>query len=225
MTLTPIQEARLLAAYPAVAALPAAMREAVLRQDAQWVQPAPGTQVFNEGMACQGFPMLLSGEIRVARVAATGRSLELYRVLPGDLCVASTASLFGHHQLAAQGQCTEACELVLLSPSGFAAWAADAGFRNYVFGLFADRLTELMALTEAVAFQRLDQRLASTLLGHGAVLQITHQALADELGTVREIVTRLLKRFEREGWLSLGRERIELLNVAALRLFAAQTTP
>jgi CRP/FNR family transcriptional regulator len=78
-----------------------------------------------------------------------------------------------------------------------------------------------MALVEAVAFQRLDQRLAAALLGHGALLATTHQALAEELGTVREIVTRLLRRFERAGWLALGRERIEIRDAAALRRVAA----
>jgi CRP/FNR family transcriptional regulator len=77
-----------------------------------------------------------------------------------------------------------------------------------------------MALAEAVAFQRLDQRLAAALLGHGTVRAITHQALADELGTVREIVTRLLRRFERSGWIRLGRERIEIVEPAALRAAA-----
>jgi len=76
-------------------------------------------------------------------------------------------------------------------------------------------------LAEAVAFQRLDQRLAHTLLGHGAVLRCTHQALADELGTVREIVSRLLSRFERSGWVALGRERIEVLDAPALRALAS----
>jgi CRP/FNR family transcriptional regulator len=92
-----------------------------------------------------------------------------------------------------------------------------------VFGLFADRLADVIELAEAVAFQRLDQRLAAALLGHASPLQVTHQALADELGTVREIVTRLLRRFERDGWLVLGRERIEILDAAALRALAAGT--
>jgi CRP/FNR family transcriptional regulator len=77
-----------------------------------------------------------------------------------------------------------------------------------------------MALAEAVAFQQLDQRLAGALLGRGSVVHGTHQALADELGTVREIVTRLLKRFERSGWVSIGRERIEIVDAAALRQLA-----
>jgi CRP/FNR family transcriptional regulator len=76
-------------------------------------------------------------------------------------------------------------------------------------------------LVDAVAFQKLDRRLAAALLGHGQQLSVTHQALADELGTVREIITRLLRRFEREGWVSLGREQIQILNSAALRTFCA----
>ena len=110
--------------------------------------------------------------------------------------------------------------MVVLSPAGFDRWIDQPAFLRYVFGIFGDRLADLMSLAEAVAFQHLDQRLAAALLGRGSPLLTTHQALADELGTVREIVTRLLKRFERAGWLSLGRERIELLDPAALRHLA-----
>ena len=94
-------------------------------------------------------------------------------------------------------------------------------FRGYVLGLFAQRMTDLTALIEAVAFQRLDSRLAAALLGHGPQRHITHQALADELGTVREIVTRLLHRFEREGLVELSRECITVRDSAALRELAA----
>jgi CRP/FNR family transcriptional regulator len=126
--------------------------------------------------------------------------------------------------LAAHGVTTQATELVVLSPQAFDRWAEVDGFRRFVFGIFADRLADLMALAEAVAFQRLDQRLAGALLGRGNVVLGTHQALADELGTVREIVTRLLKRFERAGWVSTGRERVEIHNPAALRALAAGLT-
>ena len=83
--------------------------------------------------------------------------------------------------------------------------------------MFAERLADLNSLIDAVAFQRLDRRLAAALLGRGQQLHVTHQTLADELGTVREMVTRLLRRFEREGWVSLGREQIQIVNGAALR--------
>lgn len=217
--------ARLTAQYPAVAALPAALREDVLATEAQVLTVPAQTPLFQEGTPCQGFPMVLQGEVRVARGAQNGRSLELYRVGPGELCVASTSCLFGHSLLMAHGSTTEATELVVLTPRGFDRWVADAGFRQFVFGVFADRLADLMGLVEAVAFQRLDQRLAGALLGHGPVVATSHQALADELGTVREIVTRLLKRFERAGWLRLGRERIELKDAGALRALAGGLLP
>jgi CRP/FNR family transcriptional regulator, anaerobic regulatory protein len=207
--------------YPALRSLPAAGTDAVLAQDSPLFEVPAQTLLFSEGAPCAGFPMLLRGCVRVARGSPGGRQLELYRVTPGELCVVSTSCLFGHALLSAHGQSTEPTELVLLSPAGFERWCAHEPFRRFVFGVFADRLADLMALAEAVAFQRLDQRLAGALLRHGSTVNATHQALADELGTVREIVSRLLSRFERAGWVRLARERIELADAAALRELAA----
>jgi CRP/FNR family transcriptional regulator, anaerobic regulatory protein len=207
---------RLIALYPVLASLDAGERDGVLSAHAQSAQVERGTLLFEEHQPCRGFPMVLSGCVRVARGNAGGRSLELYRVTPGDLCVVSTSCLFGRHALTAHGQASEPTELLLLSPAGFDRWCAHEPFRRFVFGVFADRLADLMALAEAVAFQRLDQRLAQALLSRGTQIRITHQALADELGTVREMVTRLLKRFETAGWVGLHRERIELLDAGAL---------
>lgn len=212
---------RLLPLYPVLADLPPALLASVLASEARLLQVPAGQLLFDEGQPCAGFPMLLAGEVRVARGDPQGRALELYRVGPGELCVASTSCLFGQTLLVAHGHTVGPTDLVLLSPAGFDAWTAVAPFRRFVFGLFADRLADLMALAEAVAFQRLDQRLATTLLGHGAVVHGTHQALADELGTVREMVTRLLKRFEGQGWVRTGRERVDILDAAALRSLAA----
>lgn len=216
--------AGLIEAYPSLAGLPPALRAAVGPQQLQDLSVPAGTLLFEEHAPCQGFPLVLSGEVRVARGSPQGRSLELYRVGPGELCVVSACGLFGQSPLAAHGVAVVPTRLLLLSPDGFAQWTTHEPFRRFVFGIFADRLADLMSLAEAVAFQRLDQRLAAALLGHGSVVQTTHQALADELGTVREIVTRLLKRFERAGWVSLGRERIELRDAAALRALSAGDT-
>ncbi len=223
MTLQRDQADTLLALYPAIAALDPALRDPVLAAHAGAARVSAGTVLFEEGAPCRGFPLVLAGEVRVARGTPNGRSIELYRVTPGELCVASTSCLFGHGMLAAHGVTTQPTELVVLDATGFHRWTEHEPFRRFVFGIFADRLADLMALTEAVAFQRLDQRLAGTLLGHGAVVQATHQALADELGTVREIVTRLLKRFERQGWVRVARERIEIVEPTALRALAAGT--
>jgi CRP/FNR family transcriptional regulator, anaerobic regulatory protein len=218
ITALPVQP--LLALYPALGRLDPADFADVLGSETRLLQAPAGSLLFSEGRPCSGFPMLLSGRVRVARGSPGGRSLVLYHVGPGELCVISTACLFGEVPLSAHGVADEDTELLHLSPAGFARWVAHEAFRRYVFGVFADRLADLMALAEAVAFQRLDQRLAGTLLGHGASLHTTHQALADELGTVREMVTRLLRRFEAAGWVALGRERIDVLDGRALRALA-----
>jgi CRP/FNR family transcriptional regulator len=184
-----------------------------------------GTVLFEESCPCRGFPLVLSGDVRVARGTPGGRCIELYRVGPGEICVVSAASLFGAAPMPAHGVATVASELVMLTAETFEDWTRYAPFRRHVFALFAERLADVIGLAEAVAFQRLDQRLAAALLGHGAVIAATHQALADELGTVREIVSRLLRRFERDGWVALARERIEVRDAAALRRAASGTAP
>jgi CRP/FNR family transcriptional regulator, anaerobic regulatory protein len=195
------------------------------------VQPAPdapaaglaafeapaNTVLFSEHAACQGFPLVLSGEIKVSRSSGDGRSLELYRVVPGELCLVSSACLFRAQPLSAFGTTTKPSTLMLIPPDLFRRWLENVAFRNDVLGLFAERMADLTCLIDAVAFRKLDRRLAAALLGRGQQLHVTHQTLADELGTVREIVTRLLRQFEREGWVSLGREQIQIVNGAALR--------
>ncbi len=181
---------------------------------------AAGTVLFDENSPCQGFPLVMEGEVKVSRHSADGRSLELYRVVPGELCLASSASLFRSQPLMAQGVATRLTTLLLIPPVVFAQWLETPAFRDQVLGLFAERMADLTGLIDAVAFQKLDQRLAAALLGRGQDLALTHQELADELGTVREIVSRLLRRFEREGWVELARERIHISNSAALRMLA-----
>lgn len=209
--------ARLTQLYPALSQLSTPVLNEVLSHHALPIQAPAGTVLFDEGSPCQGFPMVLSGDIKVARGSPQGRSLELYRVTPGEVCVASTSCLFGHTSFSVHGIAAQPTELLLIDRVGFERWVSEPAFREFVFGVFGDRLADLMALAEAVAFQRLDQRLATCLLGRGSPITTTHQALADELGTVREMVTRLLKRFEQAGWLQLGRERITLLDAKALR--------
>ncbi|MBA4261666.1 MAG: transcriptional regulator [Comamonadaceae bacterium] len=205
----------LLTLYPALAALPALLLKLTP------MRVPTGTRLFRENDPCQGFPLVLSGEVRVSRGAANGRELELYRVTPGEMCLVSSAGLFANQPLAARGVTTCDTTLCLLSPPDFHAALADSGFRGYVLGLFAIRMADLTGLIEAIAFQKLDSRLASALLGHGHTLKTTHQALADELGTVREIVSRLLHRFERDGLVELSRESITILDSAGLRAVAA----
>jgi CRP/FNR family transcriptional regulator len=193
-----------------------------LKTGATVIDARAGARLFEEGKPCQGFPLVVRGEICVSRNSADQvRTMELYRVVPGEICVVSTSSLLASRNLNADGIAVMDTRIVLLSPALFERWTARTAFRRFVFGVFSERLIDLMALIDAIAFQRLDQRLAHHLLGHGQVLRTTHHALADELGTVREIVTRILNRFEAAALVRLSRERIEVLDAASLRAVAA----
>ena len=216
MTATPMLPIEL---YPALAQVQPSL--ASLGPTVAPMQVPAGTMLFDENAPCRGFPLVLDGEVKVSRSSGDGRTLELYRVVPGELCLVSSACLFRTQPLSAQGITTKASTLLLIPPDIFQRWIETPAFRNEVMGLFAARMADLTCLVDAVAFHKLDRRLAAALLGRGTHLSLTHQALADELGTVREIVTRLLRRFEREGWVALGREQIQVLNGAALRELAS----
>ncbi len=206
------------ALYPALAHVVPSLR--ALGPAAEPVSVAANTILFHANSACQGFPLVLTGEIKVSRHSSDGRSLELYRVVAGELCLVSSASLFRSAPVSAQGISTKPTSLLMITPSVFVQWLETPVFRNDVLGLFAERMADLTGLIDAVAFQRLDQRLAATLLGRGQNLALTHQQLANELGTVREMVSRLLRRFEREGWVELARENILIRDSRALRAVA-----
>jgi len=213
--------ARLRASYPALTLLTQAAFEELCASAAPLDIPR-GTVVFEEGGPCRAFPMLIEGSIRVARMATNGREIVLYRVLPGEACVLTSSCLLGRKDYGARGTAETRCIGAALPQAVFDRLVAGhAAFRDYVFALFAERIGELMLLVEAVAFQRLDQRLAALLLGKGRSLEVTHQQLAEELGSVREIVSRILKHFADDGLVSLGRERIEVLDPAGLRKLSA----
>ena len=151
--------------YPVLADdAPPGWREDVAALGTPLSVPA-GTVLFHEGRACQGFPFVLSGDVRVARGAPQGRSIELYRVLPGEGCLVSAACLFGQTTLAAHGEASLPTTLVLLPAPLFMRWSAHEPLRRWVFSVFAHRMADLIMLAEAVAFQRLDQRVAGAVLG------------------------------------------------------------
>ena len=214
--------AEILALYPALAGLPAAQLAELADPKALLEIPA-GACVFSERQPCQGFPLLLSGSIKVVKGASNGREIVLYRVGPGGSCIISSSCLLGHSAYNAQGYAESPLRMRLLPVARFASQLLDhPPFRDFVFHLFADRIGELMQLVEEVAFSRLDQRLAKLLLARESErLNVTHQQLADELGSVREIVSRLLKGFASQGLVSLSREQIQILDRTGLQGLAA----
>ena len=195
-------------------------------QDTEWQDETlpntvpSGATIFDERQPCQGFPFILSGAIRVAKVSAGGRELPLYRVTPGETCIITSSCLLGNVPYNARGTAESETVLVVLPQGLFTELLDQAPFRNFIFNLFAERMADLMRLVEEVAFLKLDQRLAALLLGKGRVVHATHQQLADELGSVREMISRLLKGFSEQGLVGLGREQIEIRDAAGLRRVA-----
>lgn len=218
--LTADQRTQLLQLYPPLVSLEAAVVDQALSR-MRVLPVTAGTPLFHEHQSCEAFPFLLSGSVRVFKSSASGRQLPLYRVHPGDACVVTSGCLLGHRPYNARGVVEADSELVMMPAEDFELLLAQRAFRDYVFGLFGERLQELMQLIDEVAFRKLDQRLAARLLGHGAELKISHQQLADELGSVREMISRLLKGFAEDGLVTLGREQIGIRDAAALRRIAA----
>ena len=206
--------------FPFVRNLPQALRDSLL-ESARHVSINAGTTLFEDGNACKAFPLVLSGSVRVIKATSEGREMLLYQIEPGQFCLLTSSCLLGRSAYPASGLARTRSDVLLLPPSCFNELVnKDSNFRSIVFQLFSERLVELMQLVHEVAFQRLDQRLARLLLRHGNEIRSSHQALADELGSVRVIVSRLLRNFEEEGWVSLAREHVCILNPEALRHIA-----
>ena len=179
-----------------------------------------GAMLFDDRQACEGFLFVVEGSVRVSKCAPNGRELPLYRVGPGETCIISSACLLGHTPYNARGVTETDTTLLLVPNADFQALLGEAAFRDFIFQLFSERIADLMQLIEEVAFRKLDQRLAALLLGKGRSVHTTHQQLADELGSVREIVSRLLKGFAEQGLVALAREQVDIVDPAGLRRIA-----
>jgi CRP/FNR family transcriptional regulator len=212
---------RLRERFPALGGLPAARLERLVA-DGQVLQVPAGAILFDAHQPCRGFPLVLEGAVRVVMNAPSGREILLYRVDPGQGCIMSGGCLLGHSDYAARGVAEGDVTLLSIPPAPFQSLLLEhEPFRRFVFGMYGERLAEVMTLVEEVAFRRLDERLAQLLIRRGPVVEATHQALADELGSVREIVSRLLRSFEQRGWVKLERERVTLADPKALAALAA----
>lgn len=217
------ETARIAERFPALAGL-APAQAARLAAEAQILRVPAGAVLFDAKQPCRGFPLVLEGAVRVSMNAPSGREILLYRVEPGQGCVLSGGCLLGHSDYAARGIAEEDVTLASLPPALFHELLLEhEPFRRFVFGMYGERLAEVMQLVEEVAFRRLDERLAQMLIHRGPVIEATHQKLADELGSVREIVSRLLRSFEERGWVALERERITLKDPKALAALGARS--
>ena len=202
--------------------LPTPLRAALARR-CQRVRFAEGQRLFSPGAACEGFVIVLSGTVRVDHVGSNGRSVVLYRIAPGETCVMTTTCLVTGGAYSAWGHAETEVDALLLPAAAFQTlMAEDAAFRAMAFGIFATRFGELVQVIDELLLHRVDLRLAEWLATRAPAVQATHQTIASELGTAREVVSRILKDFERRGWIALSRGSIAVADARALHGFAGQ---
>ncbi len=218
----------LAACYPELVANCDARGLAMLEQT-DHVQFPPGTVMFRENAPCRNFLWLLEGSVRVYRHSPDGREVTLYRIEPGDLCILSLNTLLGGQAYPAQAVVESDIKGLMISGASLLNTIDESpALRRYVMKMLTDRLYQMMSLVSDIAFQRLDLRLAC-LLGQrfersgGAPLEVTHAQLARELGTTREVVSRILKEFEHQECVKLARGRIMLVSRQGLEWFAGES--
>lgn len=188
------------------------LRDLIVRE-AQWVQLPAERVLFDLGSPCHSFLILTKGTIRVTKPSPEGREILLYRLMPGDSCILTVSCLLGGANYPARGVVESDVTGIALPRTVFNHLLDDSReFREFIFRFFAERIAHLMTLVEDIAFRPLDQRIAAWLLAHRSPVAITHQQLADQVGSVREVISRILKEFEGQGMVKLGRGCIEILD-------------
>ncbi len=195
-----------------------------LMASAKLVELPTGQQIFYPGAVCEQYLLVLEGSVKAQIISESGREMLLYRVQSGQSCVLTTSCLLSGDHYPAEGV-TES-KVLAFSVSAHAFYRCmeqSAFFREFVFKNFSARLSGVIALLEDVTFTAIDTRLAKALLAEErAVITLTHQELATQLGSAREVVSRHLKRFEVYGWVALQRGNITLLNIDGLHQLATK---
>lgn len=179
-----------------------------------------GALVFKPGDNCENFLVVVKGSVRVSQLSETGREIVLYRVQNEESCLLTTANLLAQEKYSVSAVTETEVEAILLPAASFdAGLQKSPEMRRFVFNNFSHRMAEFFVLIRELAFETLDVRLRHKLLqqsSENALVSMTHQDLAAELGSTREVVSRRLKEFEQLGWIKLHRGRIEITNKNAL---------
>jgi CRP/FNR family transcriptional regulator len=180
-----------------------------------------GDRVFSPNRIPDGLFFLYEGTLRVSQTADSGgREIVLYRVSAGESCVLTTACMLAEETYNTDGYAETDVTAVILPKSIYEQLLADEPmFRSFVFNAYSHRLIDLIRVVDDVAFGRIDVRLAQRILelaGQFREIATTHQELANELGTAREVISRVMHEFQKRGMITQSRGRVELINVAAL---------
>ncbi len=175
-----------------------------------------GTRLYTEGDTCPAIAFLLSGEVRVYKVGETGREITLYEFGRGETCILNASCILSGIPYPAEAETIAHSEMLLLPALEFRRMIGSSeAMREFICSILSQRITSIMTLIEEVAFGKMDDRLMEYIIekSEDGKLYSTHQRIAADLGTSREVVSRILKEFERKGRVSLSRNLVELVRI------------
>jgi CRP/FNR family transcriptional regulator len=209
--------------FHGLSTLPQKVKDQLVAESAVMTVPA-GVAVFGPGAVPDNLLFLLKGRVRVQQTSESGRDIVLYRVEAGESCVLTTACLLAHEPYSAEGLTETEVTAVAIPRGAFdRLMASSRDFRDFVLTAYARRITDLFRVIDDVAFGRIDVRLAARLISLAPKqddLAATHQQLATELGTAREVISRVLHDFQKRGFVAQSRGKITLLDRTSLSRLA-----
>lgn len=183
-----------------------------------------GRDVFVEGDQAEAIALLISGVVRVYKIGETGREITLYRFGLGESCILTANAILSRKSFPAIATVEKDAEAIMIPADVFRDWVKRHDlWREFVFDLLSDRLSTVIAVVDEVVFQRMDRRVASLLLAKSKIqgpIRMTHQEIAAELGSSREVISRILEDFSQRGWVDVGRGTVEILDLNSLNSLA-----
>lgn len=185
----------------------------------QTISVPADTMVCQSGDVCESLVIVLEGQVKVFRPATSGRSLTLYYVNGYESCILTASCILNQTPFPAFAVTKTEVKALAISSEKVLDWLEhEPMWQKYMFGLLSQRMINLIELVDSVAFETLDVRLAEWLLSHADqhLIQTTHQEIAEDLASSREVISRLLKKFEHNGLIELGRGTIQIANSGAL---------
>ena len=178
-----------------------------------------GQPICDQGMQCSHLALVIEGSARVYKLSENGREITLYRVGPGESCILTASCIISGKPFPAFAVCETPIRALVIHTAEVMRWTNGFSvWRDFLFSLISERLGDVISVVEEIAFRRVDRRLAGYLLQRGTAdgITVTHQAIASDLGTSREVVSRILKDFEHRGLISVSRGHIRLSDLQGL---------
>lgn len=193
----------------------------LIQKHGQFVNIPENTIICHDGQIHADLPLLISGLIRVYKISESGKEITLYHIGEKESCVLSASTILSNKKFPAIAETISETQAIVLPEAFVKKWITKSTqWQQFIFGLVAQRLSDVITVVEEVAFQRMDRRIAKFLINqyknNGVSIHITHQDIAAEVGTAREVVTRILRDLELRSILKLSRGNIKIEKLALL---------